>query len=112
MKLACATIKPFRRDDVRQALQRLGVTGMTASEVKGFGRQRGQSDSYRGMKYQVFFLPKIKIKVWVPDALADAARESITAASRTGKIGEGKILVLDVGQATRVRTVATGDQAI
>ncbi len=95
MKLACAIIKPFRRDDVRQALQLLGVTGMTASEVKGFGRLRGQSDSYRGMEYQVFFLPRIKIKVWVPDALADAAGESITAASRTGKIGEGKILVLE-----------------
>jgi len=112
MKLIWAIIKPFRLDDVHQALQLLGVTGMTVSEVRGFGRQKGQSDSFRGLEYQFFLLPKIKIEILVLNAMADAVLEAIVTAGRSGKVGDGKILVIDVSDAIRVRTGETGERAI
>ena len=104
MKLVMAIIKPFKLDEVRDALTPLGVQGLTVTEVKGFGRQKGQTEIYRGAEYQVSFLPKLKIEVVVADELADAVVEAIGAAARTGKIGDGKVFVLDVERAMRIRT--------
>jgi nitrogen regulatory protein P-II 2 len=104
MKLIMAIIKPFKLDDVREALTPLGVQGLTVSEVKGFGRQKGQTEIYRGAEYQVNFLPKVKIEVAVPATLAEAVVEAIIKAAYTGKIGDGKIFVLDIERAVRIRT--------
>ena len=104
MKLVMAVIKPFKLDEVREALTPLGVQGLTVTEVKGFGRQKGQTEIYRGAEYQVNFLPKLKIEIAVPSELVDAVAEAISAAARTGKIGDGKIFVLDVEHALRIRT--------
>ena len=107
MKLVMAFIKPFKLDEVREALTPLGVQGLTVTEVKGFGRQKGQTEIYRGAEYQVSFLPKVKIEVVIPDEMADAVVEAIAAAARTEKIGDGKIFVLDVERAVRIRTGET-----
>ncbi len=112
MKLIMAIIKPFKLDDVREALTPLGVQGLTVSEVKGFGRQKGQTEIYRGAEYQVSFLPKVKIEVVVGDDQVDAVMEAIVKAANTGKIGDGKIFVMDVGQAMRVRTGETDTAAL
>jgi nitrogen regulatory protein PII len=107
MKLVMAFIKPFKLDEVREALTPLGVQGLTVTEVKGFGRQKGQTEIYRGAEYQVSFLPKIKIEVVVPAEMAEAVVETIAKAARTEKIGDGKIFVLDVQRAIRIRTGET-----
>jgi nitrogen regulatory protein P-II 2 len=112
MKLIMAVIKPFKLDDVREALTPLGVQGLTATEVKGFGRQKGQTEIYRGAEYHVSFLPKVKIEVAVSDALADQVVEAITKAARTGKIGDGKIFVMDLERALRIRTGEADDEAL
>jgi nitrogen regulatory protein P-II 2 len=112
MKLIMAFIKPFKLDEVRDALTPLGVQGLTVTEVKGFGRQKGQTEIYRGAEYQVSFLPKIKIEVVVPDELADAVVEAVAKAARTDKIGDGKIFVLDVERALRIRTGETDVSAL
>ncbi|RVT98761.1 P-II family nitrogen regulator [Rhodovarius crocodyli] len=104
MKLVVAIIKPFKLDEVREALTPLGVQGLTVTEVKGFGRQKGQTEIYRGAEYQVSFLPKFKIEVVVPDDLVDGVVEAISTSAKTGKIGDGKIFVLDVERALRIRT--------
>ncbi len=104
MKLIMAVIKPFKLDDVREALTPLGVHGLTVSEVKGFGRQKGQTEIYRGAEYHVNFLPKVKIEVAVPASLAEQVIEAIMKAGQTGKIGDGKIFVLDIERAVRIRT--------
>src|SRR3569623_2297537 len=107
MKLIMAIVKAFKLDDVREALVGAGVEGLTVSEVKGYGRQKGQTEIYRGAEYQVSFLPKIKIEVVVPDELVDAVTEAMAKAARTDKIGDGKIFVLDVERALRIRTGET-----
>lgn len=112
MKLITAVIKPFRLDDVRNALAEVGVQGMTVTEVKGFGRQRGHTELYRGAEYVVDFLPKVKIEVAVTDDLAERVIEAITDAAKTGKVGDGKIFVIDLEQVYRIRTGETGDAAI
>ena len=112
MKLIMAIIKPFKLDDVREALTPLGVQGLTVSEVKGFGRQKGQTEIYRGAEYHVNFLPKVKIEVVVPDDLTDQVIEAITKAAHTGKIGDGKIFVLDIERAVRIRTGETDAAAL
>ncbi|MCS6891142.1 MAG: P-II family nitrogen regulator [Rhodovarius sp.] len=112
MKLIMAIIKPFKLDEVREALTPLGVQGLTVTEVKGFGRQKGQTEIYRGAEYQVSFLPKLKIEVVVPDELADPVVEAIAAAAKTGKIGDGKIFVVDVERALRIRTGETDSAAL
>jgi nitrogen regulatory protein P-II 2 len=104
MKLIMAIIKPFKLDDVREALTPLGVQGLTVSEVKGFGRQKGQTEIYRGAEYHVNFLPKVKIEVAVASEMADQVVEAIMRAAQTGKIGDGKIFVLDIDRAVRIRT--------
>ncbi|MDH5188968.1 MAG: P-II family nitrogen regulator [Rhodospirillaceae bacterium] len=104
MKLIMAIIKPFKLDAVRTALGELGVEGMTVSEVKGYGRQRGQSEIYRGAEYEVHFLPKIKIEIAVPTNLVDRAMEAIKTAAGSGQIGDGKIFVIDLDSAMRIRT--------
>jgi nitrogen regulatory protein PII len=104
MKLVMAIIKPFKLDDVREALTPLGVQGLTVSEVKGFGRQKGQTEIYRGAEYHVNFLPKVKIEVAVASELADQVVEAIMRAAQTGKIGDGKIFVMDIDRAVRIRT--------
>ena len=104
MKLVMAIIKPFKLDEVRQALTELGLQGMTVTEVKGYGRQKGHTEIYRGAEYAVNFLPKIKIEVVVPGDLADPVIEAISKAAHTGKIGDGKIFVLDIEHAMRIRT--------
>ena len=104
MKLIMAIIKPFKLDDVREALTPLGVQGLTVTEVKGFGRQKGQTEIYRGAEYHVSFLPKVKIEVVVPDEMAEQVIETITRSAQTGKIGDGKIFVLDIERAVRIRT--------
>jgi nitrogen regulatory protein P-II 2 len=104
MKLIMSVIKPFKLDDVREALTLLGIQGLTVSEVKGFGRQKGQTEIYRGAEYQVSFLPKVKIEVVVADTLAEQVVEAIARTANTGKIGDGKIFVLDVERAVRIRT--------
>ncbi len=112
MKLIMAIIKPFKLDDVREALTPLGVQGLTVSEVKGFGRQKGQTEIYRGAEYQVNFLPKVKIEVAVPDSLAEQVVEAIMKAGQTGKIGDGKIFVLDLERAVRIRTGEVDAEAL
>ncbi len=112
MKLVTAIIKPFRLDDVRNALSEVGIQGMTVSEVKGFGRQRGHTELYRGAEYVVDFLPKVKIEVVLPDDQLESAIEAITTAAKTDKIGDGKIFVSDVAQAIRIRTGEEGDDAL
>jgi len=112
MKLITAVVKPFRLDDVRNALAEVGVQGMTVTEVKGFGRQRGHTELYRGAEYVVDFLPKVKVEVAVTDDLAERVIEAIVAAAKTGKVGDGKIFVTELTQVYRIRTGETGDQAI
>jgi nitrogen regulatory protein PII len=112
MKLIMAIIKPFKLDDVREALTPLGVQGLTVSEVKGFGRQKGQTEIYRGAEYHVNFLPKVKIEVVVNDDLADQVCEAIAKSAHTGKIGDGKIFVLDIERAIRIRTGETDAAAL
>ena len=112
MKLISAIIKPFKLDDVREALADVGVQGITVTEVKGFGRQRGHTELYRGAEYVVDFLPKTKIEVAVDDDRVDAVIDAITTAARTGKIGDGKIFVSELGQAVRIRTGETDSSAI
>jgi len=112
MKKIEAVIKPFKLDDVREALSEVGITGLTSTEVKGFGRQKGHTELYRGAEYVVDFLPKVKIEIVVVDALVDKCIEAITSAARTGKIGDGKIFVTSVEQVIRIRTGETGDDAI
>ena len=112
MKLITAIVKPFRLDDVRNALSEVGIQGMTVSEVKGFGRQRGHTELYRGAEYVVDFLPKLKVEAVVADASVQGAIDAITKAAQTGKIGDGKIFVSDVGEAVRIRTGETGDGAL
>jgi nitrogen regulatory protein P-II 2 len=104
MKLITGVIKPFKLDDVREALTAIGVQGMTVTEVNGFGRQKGQTEIYRGAEYSVQFVPKLKIEVAVNDNLAESVVEAIQSASRTGKIGDGKIFIWDVDKAVRIRT--------
>jgi nitrogen regulatory protein P-II 2 len=112
MKLITAVVKPFRLDDVRNALAEVGVQGMTVTEVKGFGRQRGHTELYRGAEYVVDFLPKVKVEVAVTDELVDRVIEAIIAAAKTGKVGDGKIFVTELVEVYRIRTGETGDQAI
>ena len=112
MKLIAAIIKPFKLDDVRASLSEIGVTGITVTEVKGFGRQKGHTELYRGAEYVVDFLPKIKVEVAVDGDLVDQVIEAITNAARTGKIGDGKIFVYDVEQTLRIRTGETGPDAL
>ncbi|HEY7672853.1 MAG TPA: P-II family nitrogen regulator [Gammaproteobacteria bacterium] len=112
MKLITAVIKPFRLDDVRNALAEVGVQGMTVTEVKGFGRQRGHTELYRGAEYVVDFLPKVKIEVAVSDNLVERSIEAIIEAAKTGKVGDGKIFITNIEQVHRIRTGETGDQAI
>ncbi|MDH3419836.1 MAG: P-II family nitrogen regulator [Gammaproteobacteria bacterium] len=112
MKLITAVIKPFRLDDVRNALAEVGVQGMTVTEVKGFGRQRGHTELYRGAEYVVDFLPKVKLELALTDELVDRAIEAIIESAKTGKVGDGKIFVTDLSQVYRIRTGETGDQAI
>jgi nitrogen regulatory protein P-II 2 len=112
MKLIMAIIKPFKLDDVREALTPLGVQGLTVSEVKGFGRQKGQTEIYRGAEYHVNFIPKTKVEVVVRADLADQVVEAIMKAARTDKIGDGKIFVLDVGRVVRIRTGETDADAL
>ncbi len=112
MKLIMAIIKPFRLDDVRDALSEIGIKGMTVTEVKGFGRQKGHTELYRGAEYAVDFLPKIKLEVAVQSDLVDRVIESITTAAQTGKIGDGKIFVSEIDQVIRIRTGDTGPEAL
>jgi nitrogen regulatory protein PII len=112
MKLITAIIKPFRLDDVRNGLADVGVQGMTVSEVKGFGRQRGHTELYRGAEYVVDFLPKVKLEIAVADDLVDRVVESIIESAKTGKVGDGKIFVTEIQDVYRIRTGETGDQAL
>jgi nitrogen regulatory protein P-II 1 len=112
MKRITAIIKPFKLDEVREALAEVGVTGLTVTEVKGFGRQKGHTELYRGAEYVVDFLPKVKVEVVVPDATLEAAIDAVVRAARTGRIGDGKIFVTAVEQVIRIRTGETGDEAI
>ncbi len=112
MKLVIAIVKPFKLDDVREALTPLGVQGLTVTEVKGFGRQKGQTEIYRGAEYHVSFLPKVKIEVAVLSDQVDAVVEAICRAAQTGKIGDGKIFVLDLERAVRIRTGETDNAAL
>ncbi|MCX8049990.1 MAG: P-II family nitrogen regulator [Methylohalobius sp.] len=112
MKLVVAIIKPFKLDDVREALSELGISGMTVTEVKGYGRQKGHTELYRGAEYVVDFLPKVKIEVAVNDEWVDRTVEAIATAARTGKIGDGKIFVLPLGEVIRIRTGETGADAL
>ena len=112
MKLVTAIIKPFKLDEVREALSGIGVQGVTVTEVKGFGRQKGHTELYRGAEYVVDFLPKVKIEVVLPSEMVDAAVEAIQKSARTGRIGDGKIFIFDVAEAIRIRTGETGVDAI
>jgi nitrogen regulatory protein PII len=112
MKKIEAIIKPFKLEDVKEALSGLGIQGMTISEVKGFGRQKGHTEIYRGSEYTVDFLPKIKVDVVLPDSQVGAAVEAIVKAAKTGKIGDGKVFVSPVEDAIRIRTEETGEQAV
>ncbi|MBF7728698.1 MULTISPECIES: P-II family nitrogen regulator [Pseudomonas] len=112
MKLVTAIIKPFKLDDVRESLSEIGVQGITVTEVKGFGRQKGHTELYRGAEYVVDFLPKVKIDVAIADDQLDAVIEAITKAANTGKIGDGKIFVVNLEQAIRIRTGETGTDAV
>ena len=112
MKLVTAIIKPFKLDEVREALSAIGVQGITVTEVKGFGRQKGHTELYRGAEYVVDFLPKVKVEVILQDGLVEQAIEAIVKAARTGKIGDGKIFVTDVEQVIRIRTGESGEAAV
>lgn len=112
MKLVTAIIKPFKLEDVREALGDIGIQGITVSEVKGYGRQRGQTEIYRGAEYVVNFLPKVRLEIVVDDDLADKVVETIQIAARSGKIGDGKIFVMDVGRAVRIRTGEQDSEAL
>jgi nitrogen regulatory protein P-II 1 len=112
MKRITAIIKPFKLDEVREALAEVGVTGLTVTEVKGFGRQKGHTELYRGAEYVVDFLPKVKIEVVVSDTAAEASIEAIVKAARTGRIGDGKIFVTPVEEVIRIRTGETGESAV
>ena len=112
MKLVMAIIKPFKLDEVREALTSLGLQGLTVSEVKGFGRQKGQPEIYRGAEYSVSFLPKVKIEVAVTDDMLEQVLEVIQKSANTGRIGDGKIFVLDIGHAVRIRTGETNAEAL
>src|ERR1700756_2261166 len=112
MKKIEAIVKPFKLDEVREALSEVGVTGLTVTEVKGFGRQKGHTELYRGAEYVVDFLPKIKVEVIVGDAIVEQAIEAIIKSARTGKIGDGKIFVSSVEQVIRIRTGETGEEAV
>ena len=112
MKLITAIIKPFKLDDVREALSEIGVTGVTATEVKGFGRQKGHTELYRGAEYVVDFLPKVKLEIAVSEEVVDQAVDTIVKAANTGKIGDGKIFVSNLEQVVRIRTGETGPDAI
>ena len=112
MKLVIAIIKSFKLDEVREALTSLGIQGLTVSEVKGFGRQKGQTEIYRGAEYSVSFLPKVKIEVAIGDDLLERTIEAIQRAANTGRIGDGKIFVLDLAQAIRIRTGEQGEEAL
>ena len=112
MKMVTAIIKPFKLDDVREALSEVGIQGITVTEVKGFGRQKGHTELYRGAEYVVDFLPKVKIEVGIDDDLVDQVIDVISKAANTGKIGDGKIFVLDMGKAVRIRTGESGVTAL
>ena len=112
MKLITAIVKPFKLDDVRESLSEIGVQGITVTEVKGFGRQKGHTELYRGAEYVVDFLPKVKIEVAVPESLVDQTIEAITRSANTGKIGDGKVFVAALEQVIRIRTGETGEEAI
>jgi nitrogen regulatory protein P-II 2 len=112
MKMVTAIIKPFKLDDVRQALSEIGVQGVTVSEVKGFGRQKGHTELYRGAEYVVDFLPKVKMELAIDDGLLDQVIEAITSKANTGKIGDGKIFVTEIEQAIRIRTSESGPEAL
>jgi nitrogen regulatory protein PII len=112
MKKIEAIIKPFKLEDVKEALSALGIEGMTVSEVKGFGRQKGHTEIYRGSEYTVDFLPKLKIELVLPDARVPAIVDAIVKAARTGKIGDGKVFVSSIENAVRIRTEETGEQAV
>jgi nitrogen regulatory protein PII len=112
MKLIIAIIKPFKLEEVKEALAEAGIEGMTVTEVKGFGRQKGHTEIYRGSEYTVDFLPKIKIEVVLPDSLVQQAAEAIVRSARTGKIGDGKVFISNIESAIRIRTEESGDQAI
>ena len=112
MKMITAIIKPFKLDDVREALASVGAQGVTVTEVKGFGRQKGHTELYRGAEYVVDFLPKVKLEVALADSLVDAAVEAIIAAAATGKIGDGKVFISDLQEVIRIRTRETGEDAI
>ncbi|MBT3237571.1 MAG: P-II family nitrogen regulator [Rhodospirillaceae bacterium] len=112
MKLIMAIIKPFKLDDVREVLSDLGVEGMTVTEVKGFGRQKGHAEIYRGAEYTVHFLPKVKLEIAVNDEMVESVVETIQSAAQTGKIGDGKIFVYDVGSVVRIRTGETDKEAL
>ncbi|MGB0459214.1 MAG: P-II family nitrogen regulator [Porticoccaceae bacterium] len=112
MKMVTAIIKPFKLDEVREALGELGVTGVTVTEVKGFGRQKGHTELYRGAEYVVDFLPKVKVEVALADEQVDPAVEAITAAAQTGKIGDGKIFISTIDEAIRIRTGERGTDAV
>ncbi len=112
MKMVTAIIKPFKLDDVREALSEIGVMGLTVTEVKGFGRQKGHTELYRGAEYVVDFLPKVKLEIGITEDLVESVIEAITKAANTGKIGDGKIFVTSIEQAIRIRTGETGNDAI
>jgi nitrogen regulatory protein P-II 2 len=112
MKMVTAIIKPFKLDDVRESLSDLGISGITVTEVKGFGRQKGHTELYRGAEYVVDFLPKIKVDVAVDEGIVDQVIDSITNAAKTGKIGDGKIFVTNLEQVVRIRTSETGPEAL
>ena len=112
MKLIIAIIKTFKLDEVQTALNKIGVEGMTVTEVRGFGRQRGQTEIYRGTEYSVSFVPKLKIELAVPDELEEKVLETLNKSANTGQIGDGKIFVFDINSATRIRTGETGNDAL
>jgi nitrogen regulatory protein PII len=112
MKLIVAIIKPFKLDEVKEALGEIAIQGMTVTEVKGFGRQKGHNEVYRGSEYTVDFLPKVKVEIAVPDEIVPKAIEAIVKAAKTGKIGDGKVFVLPLGEAVRIRTDERGDVAL
>ncbi len=112
MKLITAVIKPFKLDEVREALSEIGVQGLTVAEVKGFGRQKGHTELYRGAEYVVDFLPKVKLELAIDDELCDRAVEAIESAGKTGKIGDGKIFISDLDDVVRIRTGETGKEAL
>ena len=112
MKMVMAVIKPFKLDEVREALTSLGIQGLTVTEVKGFGRQKGQTEIYRGAEYSVSFLPKVKVEVVVPESMVEKVVTAVCAAAKTGSIGDGKVFVLPIGEAVRIRTGERGEAAI